>query len=127
VKALTVKQPWASLILAGYKDVENRTRPTKHRGPLAIHVSKRPARNAFELLPSPHLFPWSVALLAMSPKVGQFGNVFGTVDVVDCIQDSDSRWALDGHWHWILENPQVLDEPVPATGRLGLWEWHESD
>jgi hypothetical protein len=127
MKALTVKQPWASLILAGYKDVENRSRPTKHRGPLAIHVSKRAAAgNGFELLPSPEIFPWSHALLATSPKYAQFGMVIGTVDVVDCIQDSKSPWAMRDHWHWVLDNARPLDEPVPAKGRLGLWEWDDS-
>ena len=49
MKALTVKQPWATLILAGEKDVENRTRRTNYRGPLAIHVAKTASQ------PSGHL------------------------------------------------------------------------
>ena len=38
-RALTVKQPWASLLVAGIKTVENRTWTTKYRGPLAIHAA----------------------------------------------------------------------------------------
>jgi hypothetical protein len=127
MKALTVKQPWASLILAGYKDVENRTRPTKHRGPVAIHVAKQVARNAHELLPSPHHFPWVVALLATSPKYGRFGMVFGTVEIVGCVQDFDSPWALQDHWHWLLANPQVFDEPVPAKASSDYGNGTSSD
>jgi hypothetical protein len=126
MKALTVKQPWAWLIMGGYKDVENRARPTNHRGPLAIHVSKRIAKDAFDLMPVPEIAPWGSALLALSPKLGEFGNVIGTVDLVDCVRDSPSPWALDDHWHWLLAQPRLLT-PVPAKGRLGLWEWDESE
>ncbi len=40
VKALTVRQPWASLIIAGYKDVENRSWTTSYRGRLAVHAGR---------------------------------------------------------------------------------------
>ena len=40
MKALTIKQPWASLIIYGDKDVENRSWPTSYRGPLLIHAGK---------------------------------------------------------------------------------------
>ena len=43
VRVLTVRQPWAWAIIQGGKDVENRSGPTKHRGPLLIH-----AGSAFE-------------------------------------------------------------------------------
>src|SRR3954452_3561016 len=41
MKALTIRQPWAALIMAGSKDVENRVRPTSFRGRLAIHAGLR--------------------------------------------------------------------------------------
>ena len=37
--ALSIRQPWAWLIVNGFKDVENRTWGTQHRGPLLIHAS----------------------------------------------------------------------------------------
>ena len=40
MKAITISQPWAHLIVRGEKRVENRTWPTEHRGPLAIHAGK---------------------------------------------------------------------------------------
>lgn len=39
MKCLTVWQPWADLIVKGIKDVENRSRVTRYRGPLLIHVA----------------------------------------------------------------------------------------
>ena len=40
MKAISIRQPWAWLIVHGYKDVENRTWATKHRGPILIHAGK---------------------------------------------------------------------------------------
>ena len=40
MKAISIRQPWAWLIVNGYKDVENRTWYTSHRGPLLICASK---------------------------------------------------------------------------------------
>jgi hypothetical protein len=40
MKALSVCQPWAWAIVHGIKTIENRSRPTRHRGPLVIHASK---------------------------------------------------------------------------------------
>jgi len=41
MKILSIRQPWAALIVSGAKDVENRTWPTRYRGPLLVHAAKR--------------------------------------------------------------------------------------
>lgn len=41
-------------------------------------------------------------------------------DVTDQLPFSDFS---PGRWAWMLDDPQPLDEPVPATGLPGLWEW----
>jgi hypothetical protein len=104
MKALTVRQPWAELIVRGQKDVENRSRRTTHRGQLAIHAGLR--REASE------------------PEVqGQLdrGAIIGVVDVVGCVQGSRSPWAESGQWHWLLANPRRLSKPILKRGALGLW------
>ena len=45
----------------------------------------------------------------------------GTVELVDCVRDSDSVWAEADHWHWLLRRPRPLRTPYPCAGRLGLW------
>lgn len=107
LRALTVRQPWASLIIAGLKDVENRSRPTRYRGTIAIHAGLGTDRDA--MAAHGHLLPAYPA-----------GAVIGLVDVVGCVRDSSSPWAEDGRWHWLLERPRPC-EPVPARGALGLW------
>lgn len=107
VKTLTVHQPWASLIMTGVKDVENRSQPTRHRGPLNIHAG-------LAVDPS----EWAGVLDEMPAGV-----ILGTVNVVGCVRDSTSEFAEPGMWHWVLAGPRPLDVPVPAKGKLGLWNW----
>lgn len=117
MKVLTVRQPWAWAIIHGGKNVENRSRRITYRGPLAIHAGLgfEKFTMAGRLHKAMHRSQVDTELV--------FGAIIGTVDVVDCIQDSTSDWAIDGYWHWILANPQPLPEPIPAKGRLGLWEF----
>jgi len=124
IKALTIRQPWAWAIFNAGKYVENRSRPTKHRGPLAIHVSRRFVTG--EILDSaacmrttmgPSDIEMTVAMLK-----NQLGCIIGIVDVVDCVCDSASPWAIPGQWHWVLRNPRRV-RPVPIVGRLGLFDY----
>jgi hypothetical protein len=107
--ALTIKSPWAQLVTQGVKDVENRGWYTSYRGPLYIHAGKGIDKDA--MAAHGHL------LSGEYPS----GAIIGLVDVIDCVQDSDSEWAEAGSWHWILANARALPEPVPAKGQLGLW------
>ncbi len=110
MRALTIRQPWASLIVCGEKDVENRTWTTRYRGVLAIHAGRRFDQN---------LQPWQRSIVA---KVDAFPRaaIIGFVELVDIVRDSTSRWAEPRCYHWVLTNPHAI-EPVPERGRLGLW------
>jgi hypothetical protein len=123
VKALTVKNPWAWAIIHGGKDVENRSRPTKHRGQLYIHAGKGWAQEGIQFLRRRNVHTASGFTDA--------GKVIGTVDLVDCHHADDcgqfhkagtcSEWAMTDHYHWVLANPRPLACPFPETGKLGLW------
>lgn len=81
MKALSIKQPWAWMILHAGKDIENRDWPTGYRGTFLIHASKStdPAgiqyaeENGIEL-----------------PLILPAGGIVGQVDLVDCVDKSDS-------------------------------------
>ena len=47
----------------------------------------------------------------------------GAVELVDCIRYSNSIWAIDNYWHWVLRDPRPYSRSRPAKGSLGLWEW----
>ena len=105
LKVLTVRQPWASLIVSGMKSIENRNWTTSFRGRLLIHAGKTIEQTEwnemFDALPT--------------------GAILGSVDVVDVVRDSTSEWAEADSFHWILANAIEFDSSIPATGKLGLW------
>jgi hypothetical protein len=115
MKALTIRQPWASLIMAGIKDVENRTWTTGYRGRLAIHAGARVEADG--LAAHGHLLPRGDL-----PR----GAMLGTVSLVDVVENHPSVWAVPGLWHWVLADPNLLSQPIPMSGRLGLWTWESS-
>ena len=123
MKALTIRQPWAWAFFHArpVKDVENRSRNTRHRGPLAIHSAAKC---------SPAYYEAAAAEIKRitgkrPPPLEELplGQVLGTVNVVDCVRDSYSPWAQRDMAHWQVENPQPC-EPFPAKGQQTLFEVH---
>jgi hypothetical protein len=51
------------------------------------------------------------------------GYIIGSVELVDCVKNSKSRWAEKGMWHWIFWDPIMLENPILARGDLGRWEY----
>lgn len=122
MKALTVRQPWASLIIKGGKDVENRSRRTHYRGRIAVHVSLKLSRSWG--VKHPQTLDRVLMSAAEQAWVENHdaGHIIGTVELVNCVNDHPSPWAFEDHWHWVLANPEPFDIPVPAKGKLGLWD-----
>lgn len=105
-KCLSVRQPWASMILSGEKTIEVRTWSTKYRGPLVICASK-------------------------SPKISDAptGCAVCIVDLIDVrpITHSDAASACCGvdpsrEFAWILSSPRLIPSLPPVSGRLGIFE-----
>lgn len=122
MKALSIKNPWAYFIFHEGKDVENRTYPTKFRGELLIHASKKSMDlgNCFVLMPDRFS---ALDIKRLRTSAERFNSyILGSVRLVDCIQNSKSEWAEKDCWHWVLENPILLPEPIKASGKLGFWE-----
>lgn len=100
MKAITVKQPWASLIVEGIKLIENRTWkcPQKHIGKrVLIHASAKPVYG----LPCEVLTPVQYASVFSDRKldalIGENGAILGSVEIVDCIVNHPSIWAEKFH------------------------------
>jgi activating signal cointegrator 1 len=143
MKALTLTQPWATLVAIGAKRVETRSWSTSYRGPLAIHAAKALPWSWSEFNPTREpAFAEALGDLAPLNNYGSpdlaclpRGVVVATCDLIDVVQiDAYLRVQLseaelafgdysDGRLAWLLANVKQLDEPVPAKGRLGLWEW----
>jgi len=153
VKALTVKQPWAWAIAAGYKTVENRGRNFNYRGPLAIHAGMGWSERGAE---APHVTDAWRAYVAEQSAQSQgvvtvryvrrgsvwsdaelaCGAFVAVAELVDCHPSAGccKPWGEDNYTrpnkaatachHLVLENVRRLDEPIPARGALGLWTPH---
>lgn len=112
MRVLSVKQPWATLIIHHRKNVENRGWSTRYRGLVAIHASLRPDRDAHPQL-------WE---LVGGETAVPYGAVIGVVRLVDVVRDAASVWAEPGAVHWVLTDPRPVAEPIPWRGGLGLRE-----
>lgn len=125
LKAITVKQPWASALLL-LKNVENRTQMFGYRGPLAIHAAKVDDEGGYGdariKTIAEHGHPQFVS--RDLPR----GAVVGVVDLVDChwhrLGCCGTPWATTeaGVTHLVRESPRCIATPVPARGFLGLWD-----
>ena len=125
MKVLTIKQPWATLIIQGDKRFEFRSWQTKYRGELLIHAGKGVDKEAVKRLEK------------YLPKKLPFGKILGKVTLVDCIkmssefkekllnENSDiyTKSSFQENYGWQLENIEVFDELIEAKGHLSLWEF----
>lgn len=126
MKAITICQPYAHLIIHGYrqnatgkvlcKDLENRKWPTSYRGPLLIHAGK--SLN----------YVWDTGEYpGLDAKEFKYGCIIGMVSMVDCLPSThpriqDNPWR-EGPWCHVYRGPIAFAEPVPARGALGLWNY----
>lgn len=125
MKVLTIKQPWATLIMQGDKRFEFRSWQTKYRGDLLIHAGKGIDKEAMK------------RLVKYLPDEIPLGKILGKVTLVDCIrmcpefkemllkENSDiyTKSSFSENFGWQVENVQVFDEPIEAKGHLSLWEY----
>jgi hypothetical protein len=103
--ALSVRQPWATLIVEGVKDIENRTWPTRRRGPLLIHAPQ----NYDDVHAYAHLYGKSKDFVC--------GAIIGMVDLVGCVTDHESEW-FEGPYGFVFENPRKFRDPILCRGQL---------
>lgn len=124
MKALSIRQPWAWLIAAGYKDIENRRWSTDLRGRIYIHAGKRFDSMAIKggLLNQEGLLD-TRALSVIRELAHSWRNsaIIGEVDITDCVTRSNSPW-FTGRYGFVLANPVLYDKPVPCKGRLFFFE-----
>ena len=121
MKALTIKQPWASLIVNGYKKYEFRSWKTKYRGKILIHagltLEKNNSYNKYDLDYTK-------------------GAIIGEAELVDCIlvdNELDKKLRKEnsiiygnnhvGDYAWKLINIKKYDKPIYIKGKLGLWNY----
>lgn len=129
MKVLTIKQPWATLIMQGDKRFEFRSWQTKYRGDLLIHAGKGIDKEAMK------------RLAKYLPDEIPLGKILGKVTLVDCVKmcpefkdmllkenpDIYTKSSFQENYGWQVENVKVFDEPIDVKGHLSLWEYELDD
>src|SRR5574344_473786 len=125
MKVLTIKQPWATLIMQKDKRFEFRSWQTKYRGELLIHAGKSVDKEAMK------------RLAKYIPDDMPLGKILGKVTLVDCIKMSEefknmllkenkdiyTKNSFSNNYGWQVENVEVFEKPLEAKGHLSLWEY----
>ena len=124
MKVLSIRQPWASLIVEGYKKYEFRSWKTKYRGKILIHASGMIEKKMLERFKEYDLDIKTSAII-------------GEAELTDCIKvDKDFNDKLksidpvvygnsnhDETYAWKLDNIKMYNEIIPIKGKLGLWNY----
>ena len=152
MKALSFKPPWGQMVVYGIpilksvdlgegrstveysgkvflKNIENRSwkLPAWFKVPqrIYVHSGKREddSEATFKFLFEKGLATPIVALCLFSSKLGR-GAIIGEVDIIDCVEKSDSPWFV-GPYGFVLANPVSYEKPIPCRGKLGFFEPEE--
>lgn len=128
MKALTIKEPWASLIIEEYKKYEFRSWKTKYRGKILIHSGCSVEKDMIKR--------FSDYDININP-----GYIIGHATIVDCIlvdEEFNKKlrnidpvvYGRSNHtetYAWNLENVVKYENPIPCKGKLGLWNYCEEN
>lgn len=128
MKVLTIKEPWATLIIDGYKKYEFRSWKTNYRGKILIHAGMSLEQDMLERFKDYNL------------KCSK-GAIIGEAFLVDCILVDDKLneklrnidktvYGKSNHvetYAWKLENVKKYKNPIYIKGKLGLWNYEDGD
>lgn len=124
MKAITIRQPWAQLIIDGRKDIENRDWRTTHRGAILIHASAPSHVDVAEHAKC-SVFMRSRGLgLPPSIQPDARGAALGICFLSECVCNTDSPW-FTGKYGLVLSAPLRFEKPIAMKGALGIWETSE--
>lgn len=144
MRAISLWQPWASLVALGEKHIETRSWPTGYRGPIAIHASKKWTPDLIAICSNPKFL--AILEEAGLPYPGSLprGVILATAQLVDVVQFQDAAHVATlirdhgapreasfgdfsrGRYGWTFEQVEMLAHPAPARGQQGVWEWDPS-
>lgn len=117
--ALSIRQPWAWLIVNGYKDIENRDTLKNFRGDFLIHAGGVYDRKWREKI---HLGMVKLIDAVIDSKFQNFryGGIIGHATISGCVEKSDSPWFV-GKYGLLIKNPKPLPF-TPCKGKLSFFK-----
>lgn len=131
MKAISLLQPWATLIVIGAKKFETRSWGTRYRGPLLIHASVNPKMaKEFCSVPGKEPFVNFIRNWTDLPYGAIIGKVYlasvnYTQVVVGSLSEQEKAFGdyEYGRYAWELKDPVQFDKPIPYKGSLSIWEF----
>jgi hypothetical protein len=129
MKALSLWQPWATVMALGHKKIETRGKSTVYRGRLAIQAA------ITIMVPGDPAFKKALNELGIDPFRIPTGAIVGICNLVDVVLigsdfqvDDQERlfgnYAI-GRYAWITEEMQPVDPPIPCRGHQWLFDWED--
>lgn len=135
MRAVSLTQPWGTLVAMKAKRIDTRSWKTPYRGRIAIHVAKGWPKWARELIET-EPFKEVLSRLGSEPKLllnAMRGRIVATAELVDVVptekvRDLTKQERAFGdygpkRYAWFLENITAVKPAPAAKGALGLWEW----
>ena len=126
MKVLTIKEPWATLIIEGYKKYEFRSWKTKYRGKILIHAGKLLEKDMLKRFDKYNL---DIKLGAIIGEAYLTDCILVTKEFQNNLRKIDSTvYARSNHeemYAWKLENIKKYKNPVYVNGKLGLWNYEK--
>jgi hypothetical protein len=137
-KAISLTQPWATLVVIGAKHYETRSWFTGHRGPLIIHASKgfpsdcralaktEPFRRCLQLAGYNHPDDLPIGALVGRAIMSEcMSTIHATGGVQNWEQERQFGDFSPGRYAWLFVKPARIASPIPCAGKLGLWNTTE--
>lgn len=115
MKGISIRQPWAWLIVNGYKDIENRSWRTKYRGQVLIHASQGVKKAEYERAKE-----LTDRLGIALPTGFETGGIVGVATITDCVEQSESPWFF-GEKGFVLTDARPL-KFIQMKGKLSFFE-----
>ena len=146
MKAISVKQPWAYLLCAGIKGIENRTwkLPEKYKGQrVLIHASAKTDKEPYMLFDDAQIDAIGNDIMNVVASYHNTSAIIGSVVFTDSVINHQSVWADKTHmaklgehelpsclyppykpiYNWVASYPILFDVPIPAKGKLSFWDY----
>lgn len=126
MKAITIKQPWATLIAKGYKEYEFRTWKTKYRGDVLIHAGKNVDKKALKRFENLNL-DYPLGCIIAKAKITDC--VYVDKDFINKVvpKNPEVYRGLINKDNWEgygfkLEDVEEI-QPIKINGRLSFWDY----
>lgn len=131
MKVISIIEPWASLIKEKVKYIETRSWKTNYRGRIYIHASLKKVPKKDERI--------NILISLLENKNFKYGHIIAEATLVDCIymdeefiskiKNNNKEYICGeysiGRYAWVLKDIKELNEPIPAKGNLGIWNYND--